>query len=114
MAVAEGSMRPGIEPGDWLLVDPTTTSWPRRGSLVLFREPASDLLVIKRVGGRPDDVVATEFGQLRLTATEAWLVGDAPDSHDSRHYGPVPIERLVGRPWFRYGPPGRIGRLRRG
>ena len=30
---------PAIEPGDWLLVDPTTIRWPRRGSVVVFHEP---------------------------------------------------------------------------
>ena len=31
VAVERGSMVPAIEPGDWLLVDPTTARWPRRG-----------------------------------------------------------------------------------
>ena len=34
VAVTESSMHPAIEPGDWLLVDPTTARWPRRGSIV--------------------------------------------------------------------------------
>ena len=39
VAVSERSMAPGILPGDWLLVDPTVARWPRRGSIVVFREP---------------------------------------------------------------------------
>lgn len=112
-------MSPAIEPADWLLVDPTTRRWPRRGSIVLFREPGSELLVIKRVAGRPGDIVTLGAdvrgpagGQVRLGPGEAWLLGDAPGSHDSRHYGPVTVDRLVGRAWFRYGPLRRIGRLR--
>ena len=46
-------MRPTIEPGDWLLVDPTVRRWPRRGSVVVFREPESDILAIKRVAAMP-------------------------------------------------------------
>ncbi len=111
VAVDEASMRPAIEPGDWLLVDPTVRRWPRRGSIVVVREPGSDLLVIKRVAGRPADVVRTEFGPLRLAPDEAWLEGDAPASHDSRHYGPVAVDRLVARAWLRYAPLGRFGRL---
>ena len=107
-------MSPALEPGDWLLVDPTVRRWPRRGSIVILREPASDLLVVKRVVGRPGDSVPTEFGVLRLATDEAWLEGDAPGSHDSRHYGPVTLDRLVARAWFRYAPLRRIGRLRRG
>ncbi|MFH0751571.1 MAG: S26 family signal peptidase, partial [Chloroflexota bacterium] len=48
-----------------------------------------------------------------LGPREAWLLGDAPaGSIDSRRYGPLDADALVARAWFRYGPPGRIGRLR--
>ena len=111
--VAERSMRPAIEPGDWLLVDPTVDRWPRRGALVLVREPGSELLVLKRVAARPGDTVVAPGGRrIALDAWDAWLRGDAVDaSVDSRRYGPVPHERLVARAWFRYGPPGRVGLL---
>lgn len=112
-------MRPTIEPGDWLLVDPTTARWPRRGAIVVFREPDSELLAIKRVGARPGDRVELDQGHLRLGRDEAWLLSDAPDAEllaagagrpiDSRRYGPVPVEALVGRVWFRYGPLARVG-----
>jgi signal peptidase I len=114
-------MAPGIEPGDWLLVDPTVDRWPRRGSVVVFREPDSDALAIKRVAAGPGDRVPYADGYLILAADEAWLLSDAPDAElmaagfgqpiDSRRYGPVPVELLVGRAWFRYGPLSRIGRL---
>jgi signal peptidase I len=55
VAVVDGSMRPAIEPGDWLLVDPTVARWPRRGSVVVFREPETGTLAIKRVAARPGD-----------------------------------------------------------
>jgi signal peptidase I len=110
-------MRPGIEPGDWLLVDPTIRRWPRRGSIVLVTEPGSDMLVLKRVAARPGDTVRLGAGEAprRLGPTEAWLLGDARAvSIDSRRYGPVTLDRLVGRAWFRYGPAGRpIGPLAR-
>ena len=49
----------------------------------------------------------------RLEPREAWLLGDTPaGSLDSRRYGPLDADALVARAWFRYGPPGRIGRLR--
>jgi signal peptidase I len=116
-------MVPTIEPGDWLLIDPTTVRWPRPGSIVVFREPDSDLLAIKRVAAAPGERVELDEGHLILGADEAWLLSDAADAEllasgagepiDSRRYGPVPVEALVGRVWFRYGPVGRIGRLRR-
>ena len=112
--VSEGSMRPALEPGDWLLADPTVRAWPRRGSIVVVREPGSELLVVKRVAARPGDVVRTTDGPIRLAPDQAWLLGDdRAHSIDSRTYGPVPLERLVARAWFRYGPRARIGRLDR-
>ena len=97
-------MTPAIDPGDWLLVDPTVGRWPRRGSIVVFREPFTDLLAIKRVAARPGDWVPFADAWLQLGADEAWLMGDATDDElaaagygaaaDSRRYGPV---RRVGR-----------------
>jgi signal peptidase I len=114
-------MRPAIEPGDWLLVDPTVRRWPRRGSIVVIREPDSDVLAIKRVAAGPGDRVELDEGHLILRADEAWLLSDAADANllaaglgqpiDSRRYGPVPLECLLGRAWLRYGPLRRIGRL---
>ena len=122
VAVREESMAPAILPDDWLLVDPTIRRWPRRGTLVVFREPDSDILAIKRVAAGPGDRVQLDAGHLVLAADEAWLLSDAPLALvaeagggapiDSRRYGPVPVACLVGRPWFRYGPPSRIGVLR--
>jgi signal peptidase I len=97
-------MAPALLPGDWLLVDPTGRRWPRPGSIVVVREPDTDILAIKRVAARG--------GRGGLGPREAWLLGDAPaGSIDSRAYGPLDADALVARAWFRYGPPGRIGRL---
>jgi len=114
-------MRPAIEPGDWLLVDPTIVRWPRRGSVVVFREPDGETLAIKRVAAGPGDRVPFADGHLELAEDEAWLLSDAtteataPGGHgppvDSRRYGPVPVELLVGRAWFRYAPIRRVGRI---
>jgi len=114
-------MLPAIEPGDWLLVDPTVARWPRRGSVVVFREPGNGDLSIKRVAARPGDWMPFADGWLQLDADEAWLVGDASDdalqegrygpAMDSRSYGPVAAGALVARAWFRYWPRRRIGRI---
>jgi hypothetical protein len=123
VVVAEASMRPAIEPGDWLLVDPTPGRWPRRGSVVVFREPDTGILSVKRVGGRPGDRVPFADGYIVLTEDEAWLTSDATDAIaeaagfgrpiDSRVYGPVPIALLEGRAWLRYAPLRRFGPLGR-
>jgi signal peptidase I len=114
VAVAEESMAPALLAGDWLLLDPTPGRWPRRGTVVVFREPDSDLLAIKRVAARGGDRVRIPAGILHLAPDEAWLVGDNLSvSIDSRRYGPVGLDALVGRAWFRYGPLRRLGRLPR-
>ena len=116
-------MEPSIAEGDWLLVDPTTARWPRRGTVVAFLEPDSGLLAVKRVAAGPGERVPFGGGYLELADDEAWLLGDAsPDQTaaaglgepvDSRRFGPVPVSFLVGRVWFRYAPLGRIGRVGR-
>lgn len=112
-------MAPAVRDGDWLLVDPTIARWPRKGSVVVIREPGGDGLAIKRVAGIPGERVPFEDGFLDLADDEAWLLSDASpaataaaghgDPIDSRRYGPVPVASLVGRAWFRYAPWGRIG-----
>jgi signal peptidase I len=116
-------MEPAVREGDWLLVDPTTDRWPRRGSLVAFHEPDSGALSIKRVAGTPGDRVQFRDGYLELADDEAWLLADASPTAtadagfgapiDSRSFGPVPVALLVGRVWFRYAPLRRIGRIER-
>jgi signal peptidase I len=113
-------MEPAIREDDWLMVDPTSTRWPRRGTIVAFHEPDSGALSIKRVAGRPGDRIPFRDGYLELADDEAWLIADADPATtaaaglgepiDSRSYGPVPVALLVGRVWFRYGPLRRIGR----
>jgi signal peptidase I len=114
-------MLPLIAPGDWLLVDPTIDRWPRPGSIVVFREPETGDLAIKRVRARGGERVPFNGGYIVIRAGEAWLESDASVATaaaagfgppvDSDRYGPVSVELLVGRAWFRYGPVARIGRI---
>jgi hypothetical protein len=121
VAVREASMLPAIAPGDWLLVDPLVRRWPRRGSVVVIREPGAGQLALKRVAARSGARVAFADGWLHLGREEAWLLSDADEDVtaaagfgppiDSRTYGPVSLDRLVARAWFRYGPVSRVGRI---
>jgi signal peptidase I len=115
-------MEPTLREGDWLLVDPTTTRWPRPGSIVAFLEPESGILAVKRVAAGPGERVPFGGGYLELADDEAWLVADATPAEaaaagfgppvDSMRFGPVPVALLVGRVWFRYAPVRRIGLIR--
>ena len=57
-------------------------------------------LLVKRVAEVHDD------------GRELWVRGDAHDaSTDSRAFGSVTTSTAKGRPWFRYWPPWRSGRI---
>jgi signal peptidase I len=116
-------MEPTLAEGDWLLVDPTTTRWPKPGTIVAFLEPDTGALAVKRVAAGPGTRVPFAEGYLELADDEAWLTADAAPEQtaeaelgpplDSERYGPVPVAMLVGRVWFRYGPLRRLGAIRR-
>jgi nickel-type superoxide dismutase maturation protease len=97
--VAGHSMEPTIRDGDWVLVDATAYAArrPRIGDVVVAidpREPAR--AVFKRVA--------------RRNPNGLWLLGDSPQhSTDSRDFGWVGDEAVLGRAWFRYWPAGEFG-----
>ena len=97
--VVEGeSMLPTLEPGDRLLV--LAGGRPRPGALVALQDPRDPgRVLVKRVGS----TVGPGFE----------VLGDNPPaSTDSRHFGPVPPEALLGRVVHRYAPAHRRGRVR--
>lgn len=101
--VAGESMSPAIEAGEYVLVD--MRAYDRRGPIaghvVLAadpREPGRTL--VKRIADTD-------------AAGRSWLLGDNGDaSTDSRTFGWVAGEALVGRVRWRYWPLDRAGRVR--
>ncbi|MHC4379843.1 MAG: signal peptidase I [Planctomycetota bacterium] len=57
------SMEPGLVEGDWLFLDHST---PQRDDLVVFHEPGTGKLVVKRVAGIPGESVQLVDGNLYL------------------------------------------------
>lgn len=101
VAVAGDSMRPSLEPGDWLLVDPEAyaTAPPVVGDLVLVPDPR-----------RPSRLLVKRVAEVHDHGRELCVTGDAHDmSTDSRAFGSVSTSTIEGRPWFRYWPPRRVG-----
>jgi nickel-type superoxide dismutase maturation protease len=88
-------MLPTLAPGEWLLVRRGVR--PRPGAVVVVRRP--DRLVVKRVV-RPD-------------GDGWWVEGDnAAASDDSRTFGAVRREDVVGEVRWRYYPLRAFGRVR--
>lgn len=66
----------------------------------------------------PDEFVTrpgsyTMGGSRTIPPDHYFMVGDNRNhSSDSRAWGPVPIENIVGRVFFRYWPPDKVGMIR--
>ena len=87
------SMTPALSPAERVLVN-KAAYWfgpPKAGDVVVVRDPRQPArLLIKRIEGPAED--------------ESYRVlGDNPDaSTDSRAFGPVRREQIVGKVWLRY------------
>jgi nickel-type superoxide dismutase maturation protease len=79
------SMLPTLMPGEVLGIEPARDLRPEPGAIVLLRDPERPgRRTIKRVQSCGD--------------TSLFVVGDnEEESRDSRHFGSVPIDRLIGR-----------------
>jgi len=90
-------MEPTLVGGDRILV--LRRRSPRVGDIVAVGDPRpGGRLLVKRVASVVGDQVDLE--------------GDNPlSSTDSRDFGPVDRRAIVGRAVYRYGPPGRTGRI---
>ncbi len=134
-AVVEDSMRPTLEPGDWVIAR-RHRGVPRRGAVVVFASPHNpQLLLIKRVIGLPGERITVANGQVHIdgstlaetwasarTAPDSdnlvpddavWVLGDdrALSSADSRTIGPVPVDGVAWRVFAIYWPAGRAAAL---
>ncbi|HEV8050218.1 MAG TPA: signal peptidase I [Thermoplasmata archaeon] len=132
VVVADDSMRPTLQPGDRLLVERwrSGATTLRAGDVAVLADPErSDRWLIKRVAAvgparvfvvrsgvatrpglgpveRPTDAI----DGAEVPPGSAYVVSDGgPRGRDSRSFGPVPAERLVGVAWWRYAPRDRKG-----
>lgn len=137
-AVPSGSMVPTLRPGDHVLVDKLAYRFgrPERGDLVVLRAPRSGVLLLKRIVAIGGDRVGVEdgvlhvdghavresfvdrrrvdsvyFGPVRVPGGSVFVMGDRrEDSVDSRTFGSVPRELIVGRVDLRIWPPRALGK----
>lgn len=131
-------MAPHIASGEHVLINTFAYrfSQPRRGDIVAFRnDDQTRPLFIKRVIGLPGDRVAVVRGRILVNGTAlaepyvrypddrsfpeaivprnaVYVLGDnRADSEDSRFFGPVGDDRLVGRALAVIWPPSDVGTL---
>ncbi|MGP8078194.1 MAG: S26 family signal peptidase [Thermoplasmata archaeon] len=122
VVVHDESMWPTLRPGDRLLVDRRAyrNRGPRVGDLVVLVDPeAPTRWLVKRVaavgpGSVPSGPDLTDIGHPSPEAPPGMVLvaSDAPGpARDSRRFGPVPVEKLIGKVYWRYAPAGRRGEL---
>jgi signal peptidase I len=98
-AIPSASMAPTLQAGDHIIVTPYRGT-PQRGDVIVFRAPSSsDELMVKRITGEPGDAVDAGAGRIVVVPAGCYFVlGDnRQDSFDSRNWGPLPRDLIVGR-----------------
>jgi signal peptidase I len=122
------SMEPNLHTAQRLVVEKLTYHFhgPRHGDIVVIDLPqAGPELLIKRVIGLPGETISSKGGQVLIDGeplqepyvfnpggrdiTEqvvpplhVFVMGDnRRSSNDSRNFGPVPIDQIVGRAWLK-------------
>lgn len=130
------SMEPNLHTNERLVIEKFSYHFhgPRRGDVVVLRDPGgSPELLIKRVVGLPGERVTLADGKVYIDGVpldepyldqptqgggRSWVVpplsvfvmGDNRSaSRDSRIFGPVALEELVGKALFRYWPLDEVG-----
>ncbi len=130
------SMEPNLHSSQRVVIEKVTYRFlhgPRRGDIVVVDSPKQDDMLIKRVVGLPGETIEVRNGQVYIDGElldEPWtdkrggshygpktipplhvfVLGDNRGaSNDSRNFGPVKIDHIVGHAWLSYWPPEHIG-----
>jgi signal peptidase I len=128
------SMMPNLQPGEYVLVDKVSYHFvaPQRGDIVVFHHPLGERDLIKRVIGLPGETIEIANGVVNINGqpidelyiaappggggawtlgpTQLFVMGDnRNNSSDSRAWGPLERDLLVGKTIFIYWPPSGWG-----
>lgn len=124
--LASESMNPTLQEGDYImcLLDRPELTAGNRGQMIIFKSPYDDeVKLIKRAiafGGetieiRSDSIfidgnlyqdqfsVTGNLSSQSIHENEVFVLGDNRiNSEDSRHYGPIDVKKVIGRPLYIY------------
>jgi signal peptidase I len=130
------SMEPNLHTQQRVVVEKVTYRFlhgPRRGDIVVLDLPEQPDMLIKRVIGLPGETIELRDGQVYIDGEpleEPWTInpgggnygpltvpplhvfvmGDNRGaSNDSRAFGPVSVDDIVGHAWFSYWPLQYVG-----
>jgi len=130
------SMEPNLHDNQRLIIEKVTYRFnrPERGDIVVLRPPQqSSEPLIKRVIGLPGETLEIHNGQVYIDGEaleepylnqptwgtvgpvlvpeeHVFVMGDnRRASNDSRAFGVVAFDDIIGRAWVRYWPPAEIG-----
>jgi len=98
-SIPSASMEPTLLAGDHIVVTAYHGA-PKRGDVIVFRTPVStNELMVKRIAGTPGDAVEAGAGRVVIVPAGCYfVVGDnRQDSFDSRNWGVLPRDLIVGR-----------------
>ena len=123
LEITGDSMYPTLKNKERIVVEKVTykSRTPKRGEIVVFRSLQNEnIFLIKRVVAVPGDNfesqnenlgslgVLEEFRQTPIPVNHFAVMGDnREESFDSRMFGLVPLDNLVGKAFVVYWPPAR-------
>jgi len=134
--VVMSSMEPNFQDGECIMVNKVCyrSSGPQRGDVIIFDPPFdSEYPFIKRVIGLPGETVEIEDGKVfidgipieeeyimappnytmsaqEVPENEYFVLGDNRNSSNDSHNGwTVPWDNIIGKAWFTYWPPSKLG-----
>lgn len=137
--IPSGSMEPTLQIGDRIIVSKINYRFeePERGDIIVFKfplDPNRDF--VKRVVGLEGETIAArdgvlyingkrleedylpqninfpDFGPEKIPQGCYFMMGDnRNNSDDSRNWGPLPEEYIIGQALLVYWPPSRLGLL---
>ncbi len=129
------SMEPTLHSSQRVVIEKITYRFhgPRRGDIVVIDSSNQSEMLIKRVVGLPGETIEVKNGRVYVDGAlleEDWTVRQGGGSYgprtipplhvfvlgdnrgasnDSRNFGPVPIEDIIGHAWISYWPPEDVG-----